>query len=115
MRRGQTSLEFLFLIAFMFIIFVSFFVVIQERTVDLSRQRDYQSLKEVNNLVKYEIKNAQLFDDGYRRPFWMPIRVEGKLYTMNISEDAFEASYSLGGVDYLDFFDNATYGNITYG
>jgi hypothetical protein len=115
MARGQTSLEFLFLIAFMFVIFVAFFIVIQERTVDVARQRDLQTMKEVNNLVKYEVKNAQFFDDGYIRNFNLPILVNGRMYNASISSDQYEAGYNLSGVEYLDFFDQPVQGNISRG
>jgi hypothetical protein len=114
-RRGQTSLEFLFLIGFMFIIFMVFFIVIQERTVDISRNKDYVSLKEVNNIVKYEVKNAQYFDNGYRRTFWMPPRIYGRTYQAEISADHNESFYNLSGVEYIDFFDSEVYGTVSFG
>jgi hypothetical protein len=115
MKRGQTSLEFLFLIGFMFAIFTVFFIVIQERTADISREKDYASMKEINNLVKYEIKNAQFFNNGYKRSFWVSPRIYGRTYAVNISDDHAEAYYNLTGVEYIDFFDNPTYGTILLG
>lgn len=114
-KRGQTSLEFMFLIGFMFIIFAIFFIVIQERTIQVQQQRDYISLKEINNIIKSEIRTAQFFDNGYTTNFSLPPLIYGRQYIINISEDRSELTFNLSGLEYLDFLDNQTYGNITSG
>ena len=115
MRRGQTSLEFMFLVGFMFVIFAIFFIVIQQRTVEVAAQRDYVSLKELSNIVKNEVRNAQLFQDGYKKGFYIPPLIYGRQYLINVSEDHAELFFNLTGIEYLDFLDNATYGNLTSG
>jgi len=113
--KGQTSVEFMFLLGFMFVIFIVFFIVVQDRTVELNVQSDRQSLREINNIIKAEVRNAYFFDDGYSRRFWMPRLVRGRNYSMNLSDDGIEISYGLSGGDYLDFLDNQTFGHVEYG
>ncbi|MFH1916566.1 MAG: hypothetical protein ABIJ21_04835 [Nanoarchaeota archaeon] len=114
-KRGQTSLEFMFLVGFMFVIFAIFFVIIQQRTIEVAAQRDYVSLKEINSIVKNEVRNAQVFEDGYSKSFYIHPLIYGRRYVVNISEDRSELYFNLSTVEYLDFLDNATYGNITTG
>lgn len=109
MKRGQTSLEFMFLIGFMFVIFAIFFVVIQQRTLQVQQQRDYISLKELSNIIKSEIRTAQFFDNGYTTNFTLPPLIYGRTYTVNISEDNQELTFNLSGLEYLDFLDNETF------
>jgi hypothetical protein len=115
MRRGQTSLEFMFLIGFMFIIFAIFFIVIQERTIQVQQQRDYISLKEINNIIKSEVRTAQFFSNGYTRNFTLPPLIYGRQYTVNISEDRSELFFNISGLEYIDFLDNETHGMVTPG
>ena len=113
--KGQTSVEFMFLLGFMFVVFIVFFIVVQDRTVELTVQSDRQSLQEINNILKAEVRNAYFFDDGYSRKFWMPRLVRGRNYTMSLSEDGIEVTYNLSQVEYLDFLDHQTLGHIEYG
>ena len=112
MKRGQTSIEFMFLMGFMIIIFVVFFVVVQERTVELHASKNRIALQELNNLVKVELRSANQFKEGYVREFWIPPFINGQTYGVDISVDKYEINYTLGSIHYVDFLDNETYGTV---
>lgn len=115
LRKGQTSIEFMFLMGFMFVIFIVFFLVINDRAVEINVERDRQSLQELNNIIRAEVRNANFFDDGYYREFWVPKMVDGRNFTMDLSDDGYEMTYNFSSVEYLDFLDNRTFGDVSYG
>jgi len=108
-KKAQASIEFMFLIGFMFIIFVVFFIVIQQRTSEANEYKNRLLLKQVSRLVKSEIRDAQIFNYGYKRTFYLPKLINGKNYSINISEDGYELMLNYSNIEYLDFLDNYTY------
>ncbi|MFH1072155.1 MAG: hypothetical protein V1743_01880 [Nanoarchaeota archaeon] len=108
-KKSQASIEFMFLIGFMFIIFVVFFIVIQQRTGEANEYKNRLLLKQVGRVVKSEIRDAQIFNYGYKRTFYLPKLINGKNYSINISEDGYELLLNFSNIEYLDFLDNRTY------
>ncbi|MFH1400553.1 MAG: hypothetical protein ABIH41_03475 [Nanoarchaeota archaeon] len=114
MRKGQTSIEFMFLVGFMFIIFMSFLVVISLRMDEAKAAKDVQDIKETTNILAAEIRNAQLFDQGYKRAFRLPITINGKSYNITMLDQQ-EIIVTMSGQEYLSFLDNATVGSLNPG
>ncbi|MBU1975093.1 MAG: hypothetical protein KKG59_01675 [Nanoarchaeota archaeon] len=113
--KGQASIEFMFLLGFMFVVFIIFFVVIQDKTVDLNDRKDRIALREVNNLIKNEVRTANYFEDGYIREFWIPRLINGKTYDITVSDDGYEVYLEISGIEYIDFLDNETAGSLDLG
>lgn len=105
----------MFLLGFMFVIFVVFFIVIQERTIDLAARRDRIAMQELDNLVRVEIRNAQTFEDGYYREFMLPKLMNGRPYEIGVSADGWEIYIKHQGLVHINFLDAETFGNFTEG
>ncbi|MBI4441380.1 hypothetical protein HY639_04375 [Candidatus Woesearchaeota archaeon] len=85
MTKGQAALEFLLLVSFMFLVFVSFFGVIQGRLADALDARARQAIQDELNVVQTEIKTAAAMEDGFQRVIELPATVNGRSYTVTLA------------------------------
>jgi len=114
MKKGQSALEFIILISFMIIIFVSFFVVIQARILDVVEKNDETYLTELNSIVLRETKIAVRALPDYSHSFHMPTHIQGKPYTINLIENR-EVISSYGSYEQVNFLDEDVIGPLYIG
>ncbi len=86
-KNAQSSIEFLIIIGFVLFFFIIFFVAIQEKIVEETKQNQELSVKEIAITVQNEINLALISSDGYTREFKIPMNLGNKNYSINITED----------------------------
>ena len=113
-NKAQFAIEFVVLIAFMFIIFLGFTAVITSKILDAGESGRQQTAEDIATLATNEIDLARSVSDGYNRTFDLPASIEGNSYNISI----------IGGrelvVNYLDkeyvaFLQDSITGNIRPG
>ena len=113
-NKAQFAIEFIVLIAFMFVIFLGFTAVITSKILDAKEGERQQTAEDIGTLAKNEIELARSVSDGYNRTFSLPAAIEGNSYNISI----------IGGrelvVNYLDkeyvaFLQDSITGNIRPG
>lgn len=105
MRRGQAAIEFLILGGFMLLVFVTFFVVVQERAVLKQQQALQNELFGVANVVSQEVSMANRVRAGYERVFELPLLINNEPYTVSLhpAEGPSEMVISSGEYEYVVF------------
>lgn len=84
---GQVSLEFVLLVMVSFIFFTIVLISVSKELVELSSQRDAKELRDVTNRLREEIFLASIVQEGYYREFRLPQELNGKGYTLEISDE----------------------------
>ena len=82
--NAQFAIEFTFLIAFMFIVFLGFTAVLTSKILDAKEDERQQIAEDIASLAKNEIVLAQSVTDGYNRSFVLPNKVNGNAYEVQI-------------------------------
>ena len=85
-KKSQISLEFMLLIGFLLLVFVTFLAIIQYRMVEAIKEKELELLQEVANFARNEINLAATVEDGYYRLFTLPNSVSGKQYTIELTQ-----------------------------
>ena len=111
MKRGQTSLEFVALIVFMFVVFFSFFVVIQGQIAETSQRKDEVLLASLNNVVVSQIQLAATSTADFYHSFRTPVLDVEYRYNLTDPQELIvelvEAETS-----YVTFFQNPVQGFV---
>ncbi|HIH42024.1 TPA: LamG domain-containing protein [Candidatus Woesearchaeota archaeon] len=84
--RAQAGFEFIALVGFMFMIFVVFLGIINQRTVEFQEEKNQQSLKDLGDVIKKEIDLATKAEPGYSRLFNLPPTINSKNYNATIQK-----------------------------
>lgn len=114
MKRAQTSIEFLLLVAFGSLIFLVFFALIQDRIVEAKFEELNRDVKELADGLTSEINLASRFGDGYSRTIYLPHDIKGLSYNITIINDR-DLLIQSNRAKHLYFFNNDIYGNFTKG
>jgi hypothetical protein len=100
--RGQTSIELIVLLSFMFVVLISFFFVIETK-VRQEQERKQQDLSvQLADLLEREITLAAQVQPGYMREFALPPTLNNQNYTVTI-EDPNTLVLNSSGHEYLRF------------
>jgi hypothetical protein len=75
MKRAQSAIEFVMLIAVVFGIFVIFFMVLTSRLAELANEKDRELLQDFSLFVENELKLAAAVEDGYVRYLEVPPKI----------------------------------------
>lgn len=84
--RAQAGFEFIGLVGFMFMIFVVFLGIINQRTIEFQEQKNQQALKDLGDVIKKEIDLATKAEPGYARTFRLPPTVNQKYYNITVQK-----------------------------
>ncbi len=87
-KKSQTSMEFVLLTSFMVLVFIIFFVVVQQRMSIIYQEINDASALQLENLVVNEIKLAESVSDNYFRKFVLPSNINGINYNISIMPGA---------------------------
>ncbi len=115
MAKGQAALEFILLVSFMFLVFVAFFAVIQDKLVDVWANKAKQAVIDQKNVLQNEIQTAAVMEDGFSRNILLPASLNGNAYNvtlfwqdsmkegqvMYIEEPHYESSFTLSSNVYF--------------
>jgi|SRR3989338_7930055 len=113
-NKSQFALEFIVLIAFMFLVFVGFFAIVSARILEAKESENKQIAETLANLVFDEIKLANSAEDGYSRTFNIPTRVKGSTYTISIASNR-ELTVNYLGNEHVIFLPSNTQGDVVLG
>jgi hypothetical protein len=83
-RKGQFALELMPFIFLAVLILTVFVVVIAGRITGLQNRDEQSNLQQVTLMLDEEIRIAASVNDGYERDFWLPIKINGKAYSIVI-------------------------------
>jgi len=111
-KRGQASVEFIFLVGVLFFIFILVLGALIFYTKLYNRSSSYVALEDLAFKIKMEIDLAQEVKDGYQRSFTIPSKMGFENYNLSIINKDLtlkmkDYEYSLILPDYV--------GNITKG
>lgn len=82
--NAQFAIEFIILIAFMFLIFLGFIAVITTKIIEAKENERLNIAEEIATLAKNEIDLARSAANGYSRTFSLPSKIGGNSYTIDI-------------------------------
>lgn len=113
-KKSQFTIEFVILIAFMFIIFVGFFAIVSYRLIEEGEEEKQKIIENIATLVENEIKLAKTVKDGYNRTFKIPRKINGNDYAIEIKEDR-ELVVNYSGYEYVLFLPENVKGDVNTG
>jgi hypothetical protein len=112
--RAQTSLEFLLIIAFMTIVFVSFFALANSRLAESAEQKSFEVASEIASIVKGQIELASIVNGGFSTSFIIPQIVGGMPYEISIV-DKRELIIVYNGYEHVEFLPVNVSGQLNFG
>ncbi len=80
MRKAQSAVEAAIIIGMMTLILIVFLLVVSERNVEVSEQRQISMIDDLAYVVKAEADMAKNAEQGYNRTFTLPITLGGAPY-----------------------------------
>ena len=86
-NNAQFAIEFIILIAFMFLVFLGFIAVITTKIIDAKENERQGIAEDIATLAKNEIDLAKFTTDGYIRTFNLPSRIDGNVYSVEIIDN----------------------------
>lgn len=86
-RKAQTSVEFVFLVGAMLIMFLLFSIMVQNQMLTAVERANQAKLREIENLIKSEFDIAFAASPGYSRVFEIPTILDGLNYSVELFED----------------------------
>lgn len=112
--KAQFAIEFIVLIAFMFLIFVGFIAVITSKIIEAKENERQGIAEDIAALARNEIDLAKSVSNGYSRDFKLPAKVEGNIYTIEIIGNR-ELVVNYIDKEYVSFLPENVEGNINPG
>lgn len=83
-RKSQTSSEFVILMSFMIFVILIFLILIQNKLISTTNEKNDMTASLVMDLVVNEIKLAESVSDFYYREFLLPWNINGLEYNITI-------------------------------
>lgn len=112
--NAQFAIEFVVLVAFMFLIFLGFTAVITSKILEAKENERQKIAEDIATLVRNEIDLAKSVADGYNRIFSIPNKVEGSDYNIEIIDNR-ELVVNYIDKEYVSFLPEKVEGNINLG
>lgn len=109
--NSQFAIEFIMLIAFMFIVFLGFIAIISSKVLDAKENERQKIAEDIATLVKNEIDLARSVSEGYSRTFTLPYTIEGNSYTISIIDNR-ELVVNYLDKEYVTFLSEKICGDI---
>lgn len=113
-NNAQFAIEFIVLIAFMFLIFVGVIAVVTSKVIEAKENERQHIAEDIAALAKNEIDLARSVSDGYSRTFNLPNKIEGNSYTIEIIDNR-ELVVNYIDKEYVLFLQENIIGNINPG
>jgi hypothetical protein len=86
---SQASLEFTVLLSFLFLVFVTMFIVLGVRMSHINRDKNIEALGQVKTIIMDEVWLGATVEDGYKRQFQLPREVNGLSLNISVENDTF--------------------------
>lgn len=113
-NNAQFSIEFIMLIAFMFLVFLGFISVVTSKIIEAKENERQQIAEDIAALARNEIDIAKSMADGYARNFSLPSKIKGNTYTIEIIDDR-ELVVKYLDKEYVEFLPEKVVGNVSNG
>ena len=85
-KKGQSAIEFVMLVGAVFFFFLIFLSVIQISNANKTNENKGLVLREITLTIQNEINLAAESIDGYYREFYIPEKILGSDYEINVTE-----------------------------
>ena len=112
--NAQFSIEFIMLIAFMFLVFLGFMAVVTSKIIEAKENERQKIAEDIAALARNEIDIAKSMADGYARNFTIPSKMKGNSYTIEIINDR-ELVVKYLDKEYVEFLPEKVAGNVNLG
>ena len=109
--NAQFAIEFIVLIAFMFLIFLGFIAVITTKIIEAKENERSNIAEDIADLVENEVQLAKSTKDGYIRTFSLPSKIEGNTYNVEIIDNR-ELVVNYIDKEYVSFLPESVCGDI---
>ncbi|MBI2452011.1 hypothetical protein HYV50_02950 [Candidatus Pacearchaeota archaeon] len=86
-KKSQSAIEFMILIGGVLFFFLTILFVFQQDIADKTIQKRNYAFQKTANDIKNEIDLASKATDGYQRQFFVPERISGMQYEVNITQN----------------------------
>jgi len=113
-RKSQSSLEFVSITSFMFVVFIATFVTIEGRMSGVYQDKLYNSMDELSKVLAAEIRMADVAPGDYEREFYLPQRIGGYNYSIRITDKS-EVTINSDELDFVVFLNQNVSGDIGKG
>lgn len=112
--NAQFAIEFIVLMAFMFLIFLGVIAVITSKVLEVKETERQGIAEDIAALVKNEIDLAKSVTDGYNRKFVLPTKIKGEGYDIQIIANR-ELVVNYLDKEYVLFLPENVVGNVNTG
>jgi len=112
--KAQFAIEFVVLMAFMFLIFLGFISVITSKIIEAKENERLGIAEDIATLANNEIELAKSASNGYSRNFNLPSKIKGNSYNIEIIDDR-ELVVIYLDKEYVLFLQENIQGNINPG
>ncbi|MFH1849196.1 MAG: hypothetical protein ABH879_03325 [archaeon] len=103
-------MEFMGITTIMFIVFVIFTAVAAVRMGELEDEKNIRNINDLAEVISSELEIASYVENGYSREFFMPARLGGKAYAVQIIEyDGMVVNQTTMLVKYVNFSMNSSF------
>jgi len=109
--KAQFAIEFIVLIAFMFLIFVGFIAVITSKIIEAKENERQKIAEDIATLARNEINLAKSASNGYSRTFNLPRKIKGIGYDIEIIENR-ELVVTYIDKEYVSFLPEKVCGDV---
>lgn len=113
-HNAQFAIEFVVLIAFMFLVFLGFTTVITSKILEAKENERQEIAEDIAALVTSEIGFAESSTNGYMRAFSIPNKIKGNIYTIEIISNR-ELVVNYIDKEYVSFLQSNVIGTINLG
>ena len=114
MKKSQSSIEFVILIAFMLMVAVTFFAFTTNKVSETSGDANIQLAEDIADIPFKEVMFAKTVSDGYSRVFTMPSQINNKPYQIAIIGNH-EIVVNFSGIEAVKFLPDNVSGYLTFG
>ena len=114
MKKSQSSIEFVILIAFMLMVVVTFFAFTTNKISESSGDANIQLAEDIADIPFKEVMFAKTVSDGYSRVFTMPSQINNKPYQIAIIGNH-EIVVNFSGIEAVKFLPDNVSGYLTFG
>ena len=114
MKRGQSTVEFVILVGFLFLIFLVFGALLQSRLGQVTNVNAQLIMQQVADLVIVEASLAETTGDGYSRVFELPATLQGLAYNVSIL-DKQDLVLAFQGQEFVYFMNQQVFGGVGKG
>ena len=113
-NKGQGSVEFVVLFSTMLLIFLIFFIVIQNRLLEAQEAENDRVVEELANNIFNEIRLAKSASSGFKRQFSLPTSLGGNAYVLELQDER-DLVVVYQEKEYVFFLDDFVSGNLSPG